>query len=314
MVDSQDSCFHESLPSVDLDLEYSDDESLNLYSLQERNEKPLPTTSNSLIVDELEVNHKGFIRKQDAKMETDITSVPSAPNTEVTACPCCLSYIQCTETKRSNNFITPCNHTPEQKSYFLSLMEKVWSDQSSSLSRSQDHASKTIASANLEYEIKSILMESWIEKKGSGRDLFGNKSWKSRWCQLALARVPNYQVDVPILLVSWHYSMPMPSTIIVLDEKLAISKINENQMKFCFDVVAKEKPMTKMMARTFSVSSSEHRDKWIQGINNAIQQFDNARKAYRMKENPLPPTSPKSHAKKNSINEENLEGFSLCLD
>lgn len=314
MSDAQDSFIHESMPYVDLDFEYSDDESINVGALDRgNNNTPLPSIPNSLIVDELEVNRKGFTRNQKSNMDTDVCSVPSAPNTEVTACPCCLSYIQCTETKRNSNCIIPCNHTQEQKSYFASLMGKVWSDQYNQ-SRSQEHASKTIASASLEYEIKSVLMESWIEKKGSGRDLFGNKSWKSRWCQLVLARVPNFQVDVPILLVSWHYSMPMPSTIIVLDEKLAISTKHEDSTKFCFDVVAKEKSLTKLMARTFSVSSSEQRDEWIQVINDAIQQFHNARKAYRMREDPLPPTSPKSNTQTNIIHEGDLDGLSLCLE
>lgn len=311
MTDAHDSCF----PSVDLDLEYSDDESTTLCNTPEgRNKKVLPPAPNSIIVDELEINQTGFIRNQHAKMKTDsLSCIPATPNSDVTACPCCLSYIQCTETKRNSNYIIPCNHTDEQKSYFASLMGKVRSDENRQ-NRSQEHASKTFASASLEYEIKSVLMESWMEKKGSGLDIFGNKSWKSRWCQLVSCHVPGFQVDVPVLLVSWHYSMPLPSTIIVLDEKLAISKHHEDKTKFCFDVVAKEKPVTKMMARTFSVSTSEERDEWIQGINKATQLFHKARKAYLMKETPLPPTSPKSNAQSNISIEGDLEGLSLSLE
>lgn len=330
MSDTQDSIENdERMPYVDVDLEYSDDES-STSPLYSANGSPCsgfnlsPSTHRkTLVIDEIEWKH--FNRNTNSEMMQHISTLTSGTSNDLqknrgTACSCCLSYIQHTGTKKNDrNLIQTCNHTPEQKSYFESVIENLWSGKESK-TNSTEHANLVIAKASLEYQIKSVVMESWIEKKGSGLDLFGNTSWKNRWCQLVLASIPGYDVDVPILLVSWHYSMPLPSTIIVLDMKLAIAKHSDDTSRFCFDVVAEDRSFSTSttttsinMARTFALSSLEECHGWISKINSATKEFQKSRKMHRMKSEPLPPISPTQKKSRQSPNV-NLDGLSLCFD
>lgn len=333
---TQDSIVHknERMPYLDIDLEYSDDES-SAPSLYSSNESPSPARNGfivppskhrkTLIVDEIEAND--FPKSPKSKMIQQHVSTSTNSCTldknRTTACSCCLSYIQSGGIKKNNLNLIPCNHSPEQKSYFESLMSKVWSGSASgneSNTTSTEHANQVMAKASLEYQIKSVLMESWIEKKGSGLDMFGSKSWKSRWCQLVLASIPGYEMDVPVLLVSWHSSMPLPSNIIVLDMKLAITKDSDDISRFCFDVVSEQMSNTTTttssstnMARTFALRSLDERQEWISKINTATRDFQKARKVHRMKNEPLPPTSPTQKKTWRAPNTD-LEGLSLCFD
>ncbi len=114
-------------------------------------------------------------------------------------------------------------------------------------------------------------------------------------------------IEVPLFLSSWHYSAPAPSSIIVLDTKLAVSveidddmnthgnNINSNanngtkNYSHRFDIVAK----TKSSSRTFSASSLEERNTWVKIINEAVDKYDRAQRASRMSQCPLPPTIPR---------------------
>jgi len=94
------------------------------------------------------------------------------------------------------------------------------------------------------YTVIKCLMETWLYKKGSGKDVFGSTYWKPRWCQLVLANINvnvnakhssavgggggtnTIPIPVPLLLVSWHFSLKA-STVIVLRDKITIA-VNAN--------------------------------------------------------------------------------------
>lgn len=51
----------------------------------------------------------------------------------------------------------------------------------------QYHDNPIHATTDFQYTVVKCLMESWLHKKGSGKDIFGSTSWKPRWCQLVVS-------------------------------------------------------------------------------------------------------------------------------
>ncbi len=109
--------------------------------------------------------------------------------------------------------------------------------------------------------------------------------------------------------------MPSPSTIIILDTKIAVS-IDENEeesipawkssaKQLRFDVVDR----AKSSLRTFSTSSVEERDSWINAINQAVCNYGRAQRNSRLSHVPLPPAIPKPIRITRSVS--NLDGLNL---
>lgn len=158
-----------------------------------------------------------------------------------------------------------------------------------------------------------VVMEGWVKKKGSGRDMLGNKNWKQRYVRLAVAQVPNYQVDVPILLVSWHSTIN-PSMIIVLDSRQAIPVNGDT-----FDIVESSASGKKLNRRpstvkhrpprTFS-SAEEDRDLWVKNINDSIWDYEK-RSFKALNLPPTPPRNPRALRRRRRIDEVELEGLKV---
>jgi hypothetical protein len=143
-----------------------------------------------------------------------------------------------------------------------------------------------------------------------------------------LAKVPFYEVEVPLLLVSWHFTMPTPSTIIILDKKIAIgidaldTSTPEiiNECIFNFDIVAggdKSVLPSSSSTRSFSASTKESRDKWVDKINSAISDFERSRKNDRRARSSLclPPIIPRTASTKkcDAFDDSELDGLDLVL-
>jgi hypothetical protein len=61
------------------------------------------------------------------------------------------------------------------------------------------------------FAINRVLVEGWMEKKGADNGWFGSTTWKQWWVQLALTSIHGYNLDVRVLHVYWHDSLPVPS-------------------------------------------------------------------------------------------------------
>ncbi|GFH48408.1 hypothetical protein CTEN210_04884 [Chaetoceros tenuissimus] len=181
---------------------------------------------------------------------------------------------------------------------------------------------------NIQFTIEKCLMEDWLYKLGSGKDMFRSKSWKARWCRLVLANVEHeeYQdIPVPLLLVSWHSSVSKPSTILVLEQKNAsavnaaplvngqiLGQCNDSDptYQYRFDIAFNEKvdeddSSGSSDVRTFAVKTSEQRDDWVYELNDVIFHYD-AKREERQKRIltsknylPLPPTIPRRFSSSN---------------
>ena len=128
-----------------------------------------------------------------------------------------------------------------------------------------------------------------------------------------MASIPGYDQEVPLLIVSWHFSVK-PSNIIMLESSIAITvdkSENSNSADdniHCFDLVSRKdynhgpsshdsSPKNKLsngkLTRTFS-APLEERDEWVRKINETIDLYEKSRrKSIRHHdERLLPPTSP----------------------
>jgi hypothetical protein len=154
-----------------------------------------------------------------------------------------------------------------------------------------------------------------------------------------LAEVHGYSGQVPLLLASWHSSMPKPSTIIVLDEKIAIAidalgdggvssffaqntatgKQQENEQCYRFDIASDSTISSNcsngdpksLMTRTFSAANVDLRNDWVQKLNDTISTYGRFKKSMALKNvtSQLPPISPRT--KTSSREYSHLEGLDL---
>ena len=272
-------------------------------------------------------------------------------------CPCCKAYVCQTQAKKDNLLASNleennCNDYASSNS-LSSLVQYIFSTETKpepDLEWISKPANKEASSPDilLEYTVTKTIMETWLYKKGSGRDVFGSTHWKPRWCQLVLATVPNVQTPVPLLLVSWHFSLPKPSTIILLKNKIAIA-VNatttcagigigmhsstaveeEEKLPYRFDIVQCHTTENKTQSRTwtFALKDLNDRDAWVYELNEAICQFEKKNKVVMRLEQMekskdkigggviccLPPTVPRVRVERDLSAASNLEGLDLVL-
>lgn len=150
-----------------------------------------------------------------------------------------------------------------------------------------------------------------------------------------LAEVHGYSGQVPLLLASWHSSMPKPSTIIVLDQKIAIAidaledggvssffaqdtaGKQETEQCYRFDIASdhassncNDDPKS-LATRTFSAANADLRNDWVQRMNDTISTYARFKKSIALKNvtSKLPPISPRT--KTSSREYSHLEGLDL---
>lgn len=51
----------------------------------------------------------------------------------------------------------------------------------------EDHMMPGLLQEGMAYSVKSVLVQGWIHKKGTGLDLFASRAWKARWAVLAVS-------------------------------------------------------------------------------------------------------------------------------
>jgi len=189
-------------------------------------------------------------------------------------CPCCKAYVHCQRQPQKDKNLLAYNPDRDSSNAnastnsLTSLVQSIFSysstendDQHSNLNANAHNATALeeaqryspkqlrhteintsttlrVPEQPVEYTILKCLKETWLYKKGSGKDVFGSTHWKPRWCQLVLANVNvkhsaggggtrnTIPIPVPLLLVSWHFSLK-PSTVIVLRDKITIA-VNAN--------------------------------------------------------------------------------------
>jgi PH domain len=129
-------------------------------------------------------------------------------------------------------------------------------------------------SSGVEYTPKEILVEGWLHKKGTGKDLLGSRGWKARWSRLVLAKVHGKEVDIPLLLVYWYQASETPSTVIVLDSTVVVSvdmndKNQWNSFRFDIRHATSQENNTIPVSRTFS-APRKARDAWVYAISQAL--------------------------------------------
>jgi len=133
---------------------------------------------------------------------------------------------------------------------------------------------------NEEMKQKHVIVKGWLHKKGSGRDILGTTSWKPRWVELVLVEMKGHSVDVPVLQIYWHPSMPVPSSTISLESSVVmpIDAGDSEWNSFRFDIVQTKtrgqslddvKPKT----RSFTAPRAQ-RNQWIYVLNFTLFDYE----------------------------------------
>jgi len=48
-----------------------------------------------------------------------------------------------------------------------------------------------VLQSGVQHKINRVLAEGWLHKKGTGKDFFGSRGWKARYCRLAVSNCVN---------------------------------------------------------------------------------------------------------------------------
>lgn len=352
---------YQSAENNSFELEYSD-EDLSIISSNDREEEyeesktrdvnddlfdlELPSIRTlDLVIDEMPAIHsKAFVTsktKNEGVLRSSNNYCKPASTDErekVMACPCCNSYVNCEHrTKKDNRFPIPSSPSSMRKSQgsasksnpgsvFTSFVDGLWPNQQhKDLDEPSDkHTSSAVKSMG--YTVKRRLMEDWLDKKGTGNDMFRSTNWKPRWCSLVMATIPDWEQEVPLLLVSWSCTTN-PTNVIILDSSIAISvdqnttsNANEyNNNSCCFDIVSRKehnngqqsKLSNGKLTKTFS-ATLEQRDGWVSKINESIRMYEKSKINRQKEEGLLPPTSPIRTKSGRRLRDNGLSGLSIA--
>ena len=157
------------------------------------------------------------------------------------------------------------------------------------------------------YTVQSILVQGWVHKKGTGKDIFGSRGWKSRWATLCTATVPGYEVDVPLLIISWFPHSETPSNVLILDpSRTVVMPVDRYPTEekvvqwntFTFEIVHSRTSSSggdMTTTRVFSVPEQE-RSEWVCAIQQSLREYEQRlqRKSKAKPDLLRPPLSPRS--------------------
>jgi hypothetical protein len=145
-----------------------------------------------------------------------------------------------------------------------------------------------VLGAGVHYVPKSVLVEGWLHKKGTGKDWLGSRAWKARWARLALAKVDGYESEVPIMLIYWYPSSSQASTVILLDDTVVLSleledKDRWNSHRFEIRHVQKQDTSgSELVATTRTFSAPQKgRDAWVYAISQALLSYEKQKDKHR---------------------------------
>jgi len=290
-----------------------------------RSNNALPRPTSPLMVDELDYynnNHSGCARnvvgvdkvksaltghqqqKQKQKQNGAKTLGP-VDFASLAPCPCCARYV----VKDLDGSVG----TSKQQQQQQQQQEQERQPPSLTASPSKDDDRKDAAlpgsldPTNTTYAVQSIAVQGWVHKKGTGNDLFGSRGWKSRWATLCTATVPGYDVDIPLLVISWFPHSDTPSNVLVLDpSRTVVMPVDRYPTEdkvvqwntFTFEIVHSGDGGASPTTRVFSVPEQE-RSEWVCAIQQCLREYGQ-RLQRKNRDSPdllLPPLSPRSSIK-----------------
>jgi len=211
---------------------------------------------------------------------------------ELAACPCCQQCYDGSDLGTLNEpNIAACDRLQvaasamRGRSIFGSHSHDEDDDDDDQIEVQEDVLPGVLA-AGVRYSLKKVIVEGWLHKKGSGTDWMGSRSWKARWARLASARVDGYDIDVPLLIISWYPTSSAASTVVVLDSTIVLpvdlgDKSKWNSSRFEVRHIPKAGSNETPVTRTFA-APKKGRDAWVYSISQALlsyeKQKDKARK------------------------------------
>lgn len=236
------------------------------------------------------------------------------------ACPCCNRNKQ----DHRETLNEPCSraYRPhalakeaiDADKYLNTSLESTDTDVSSDSDEEHDELPGVLQDG-VEYRPKRILAEGWLHKKGTGKDWFGSRAWKPRYCRLVvsdltkmsnllcnfvadtlsffffqLAQVENFEVELPLFLVYWYPSSETPSTVISLDSTVVLPMDQDDKDAWnhcCFQIIH-AKGGGEDFKRTFTVPQ-KGRDAWVLSITQALHDYVKAVAKHKKKLATSPP-------------------------
>ena len=214
---------------------------------------------------------------------------------DLVACPCCQQNVA-EDIKTLNEPVVRRQRPNSQRSLVTATLEDE--DEDDDASEADCYLPGVIA-GGVEYFPYRILVEGWLHKKGTGKDVFGNKNWKARWGRLALARTRDSDMDVPLLLVYWFPSSTSTSTAILLDSTVVIAvDIDDperwNAYRFEIRHASTRLNETIPVTRVFT-APRKARDAWVYAISQALLTYEKDkaknRRRHRRRLSPERPSS-----------------------
>ena len=227
-------------------------------------------------------------------------------------CPCCARYVakECDGSAASVG-------TPKQQQQHQ--QERQPTSLTASPSSVDDDRKDAALPGSLDptstaYTVQSILVQGWVHKKGTGKDIFGSRGWKSRWATLCTATVPGYEVDVPLLIISWFPHSDTPSNVLILDpSRTVVMPVDRYPTEekvvqwntFTFEIVHSRSGGgdgdDATTTRVFSVPEQE-RSEWVCAIQQSLREYEQRfqRKSRSSPDLLRPPLSPRNSIKLSS--------------
>ena len=286
------------------DLDYSDEESVTSKDPIDDQIISLPTAkTRSLIIDEIDMPRKSKLTV--GTVSTSPSASPGHDKAKIEE-----PYVICSHVQKTNRLTLQTDGSNENTEFpsMTDLLEAIWplSPTNSAKIKAKNEFGLTVPKTNgsFDYQVKSSILEGWLYKKGTGNDFFRSKSWKPRWCNLVVGSILGHQDEIPMLLVSWHPSMPA-STLFILHSRLAIAidrkedDSEDSEELFCFDIVApyaktrsrENRDDIQNLSRSFS-GTPKDRNKWVHKINETVKDCERKLSKARRQKSSLPPTVP----------------------
>lgn len=223
----------------------------------------------------------------------ELTCMPFLPDLmDMVACPCChqgLDEESETPSAKSSRTIDPSTNNARDIS-LLSAAESVEEAEKQAEKLNNDLATTGMSAEGISYQIKRVLVEGLLYKKGSGKDWIKSRSWKGRWTRLALGWVEGYgDILVPLLCISWFPTSKSISTVIVLDSTVVLAlDLAEKEHRFRFEIrhATTKQNFSLPVTRIFAAPSQKARDAWVFAISEALLSYSKEKAKRRSKKFP----------------------------
>lgn len=146
-----------------------------------------------------------------------------------------------------------------------------------------------VSNEGVAYQIKRVVVEGLLYKKGTGSDWLGSRGWKARWTHLALGRVEGYGdfTEVPLLCIARFSSSTSLSTVIVLDSTVAmVSDVpwhKKHPYRFEIRQASTQQNTSLPVTRIFSAPSRNARGAWVYAMSDALLTYEKEKAKLRLR-------------------------------